>query len=387
MTTITTTAPAKVILIGEHAVNRGAAALAVSVGLYATCTVTDPRLPTEDGQWPAVGGPSSIVLEGGGASESVGRDAVLALGAQVDAWRAQENYAAIQALAARDFFAPAKYVLASAGERLPAALGVRFTSAIPASAGLGSGGACFAGLAAAVHALIHGGRAAWPGAAAGHAAATNLRALGVLHGSSELRCIADWARRGDIVAHGGVASGLDTQTSLYGGAIRYTAEREGEPTPFAPGLALVIGNTGVFAATSAVNGRVRRWLAERPERMHAFQEIGLLARHAEVALAAGDWPELGLLMNLCQLVLERVGVSCPELERLNEAALGAGALGAKLSGSGGGGIMVALVTPETAGAVARAIEAAGGTAIVAPVGVAGVSLWRRLTDRTAGWCG
>jgi mevalonate kinase len=203
---------------------------------------------------------------------------------------------------------------------------------------------------------------------------SNQHDLRVLRGSESLRRIAGWAQRGDVVAHGGVASGLDTQTSLHGGAIRYTAERQGEPAALGEGLALVVGNTGVLAATSEVNGRVRRWLAEQPARIHYFHEIGLLARHAEAALRDGDWPELGRLMNLNQLVLERIGVSCPELERLNETALAAGALGAKLSGSGGGGIMVALVTPGTAGPVARAIVAAGGQAIVAPVGVAGVRL-------------
>jgi mevalonate kinase len=343
MQRITATAPAKIILIGEHAVNRGATALAVSMGLHATTTLE------------ATG--TRIVLQGSGQQATTERTAILALGAQIDAWRAAEDYAAIQALAAQDFFAPAKYVLATTGDALPAALQISFTSSIPPSAGLGSGGACFAGLAAALDALIHGGHEE--------------------HGEHEemkLRRIAVWAQRGDIVAHGGVASGLDTQTSLYGGAIRYTAAHQGEPIAFGTGLALVIGNTGVFAATSEVNGGVRRWLAERPERMHYFQEIGLLARHAEAALAAGDWPELGRLMNLNQLVLERIGVSCPELEHLIDAAHAAGALGAKLSGSGGGGIMVALVVPDRTERVADAIEVAGGSAIVAPVGVAGVSI-------------
>jgi mevalonate kinase len=136
----------------------------------------------------------------------------------------------------------------------------------------------------------------------------------------------------------------------------------------------VVGNTGVSAATSEVNGRVRAWLAERPVRMHYFQEIGLLSRHAEVALRDGDWPELGRLMNLNQLILERIGVSCPELEALNEAALAAGALGAKLAGSGGGGIMIALATPGKIELVALALAAAGGTPIVAPIGVPGVTI-------------
>ncbi|MEN9934458.1 MAG: hypothetical protein RLZZ387_1037 [Chloroflexota bacterium] len=332
---LSATAPAKVILIGEHAVNRGATALAVGVGLYATVALT-------------VLGAPLITLAGGGHSARTTRDEVLALGERVDSWRAREEYTAIQALAAQDFFAPTKYVLAALGEDLPEALGVRITSAIPASAGLGSGGACFAGLAAALAELTGQG--------------------------GDTRAVAGWAQRGDIVAHGGVASGLDTQTSLYGGAIRYTAARQGEPTPLGPGLCLVIGNTGVFAATADVNGRVRRWLAEQPARAHHFQEIGLLARYAEAALRDGNWPELGRLMNLNQLILEKIGVSCPELERLIDAALGAGALGAKLSGSGGGGIMVALVTPETARPVARAVEAAGGTAIAAPVGVPGAAV-------------
>jgi mevalonate kinase len=65
-------------------------------------------------------------------------------------------------------------------------------------------------------------------------------------------------------------------------------------------------------------------------------------------------------------VLEKIGVSCPELDRLIEAALRAGALGAKLSGSGGGGIMIALVTPETTMAVAQALRDAGAKFVYTP---------------------
>ena len=63
-----------------------------------------------------------------------------------------------------------------------------------------------------------------------------------------------------------------------------------------------------------------------------------------------------------------------EIERLIDAALEAGALGAKLAGSGGGGIVVALVTPETAAAVARAVEQAGGTALQPALAVPGATV-------------
>lgn len=333
---VTAIAPAKAILLGEHAVNQGQAALAVSIGLYTSCHITVNA---------HTGNAAAIRLVSGDRTETTQQQAIRTLGRMIDAYRADGNYAAIQHVAGNDFWAPTKYVLAALDDDLPP-LTIEFTSNIPQSAGLGSGGASFVALAAGVAQLLE-----YNG------------------GAKEL---AAWAHRGDLVAHGGVASGLDTQTSLFGGAIRYTAAAQGEPIPYASSLALVIGNTGVFAATSAVNGRVRQWLAERPARLHYFHEIGLLSRLAEAALRDGNWAELGRLLNLNQLVLERIGVSCPELEALIDAALGAGALGAKLSGSGGGGIMLALVTPERITAVADAITAAGGAAIVAPVGVPGV---------------
>jgi mevalonate kinase len=350
MRRITATAPAKAILFGEHAVNRGQPALAMSVGLYATCALAwEPRAAQHiHERAPEDQTQESYRFASDGRSDTTTRSAILDLGRAIDTYRDDGDYAAIQRIAAEDFFAPAKYVLAALGGTLPQNLDIRFTSEIPQSAGLGSGGASFAALAAA---LAH-----------------------VLGQHAAPHQIAACAQRGDIVAHGGVASGLDTQTSLYGGAIRYTAEQQGEPNAYADGLTLVVGNTGVFAATSDVNRRVRAWLAERPVRMHYFQEIGLLAHQAEAALRDGAWPTLGRLLNLNQLILERIGVSCPELDTLIDAALAVGALGAKLSGSGGGGIMIALTTPDKIAPIAQAIGEAGGTAIIAPIGVPGVQV-------------
>lgn len=344
---ITATAPAKVILFGEHAVNRGQTALAVSVGLYSTCTLT---LLTQDEATMSKESQSEIyTFHSKGQqlfSSTTTRHAILKLGQIIDTHRANSDYAEIQKIVSSDFFAPVKYVLAALGDALPPSLEISCASIIPQLAGLGSGGSTFVALAAAL-----------------------TRMLGQ---EGEPRQIAAWALRGDIVAHGGTASGLDTQTSLYGGAIRYTLDVQGEPIPHADGLTLVIGNTGIFAATSEVNARVRRWLADCPTRLHYFHEIGLLAQLAEAALCEGDWHYLGHLFNLNQLLLERIGVSCPELDTLIDASLEAGALGAKLSGSGGGGIMIALVTAATVAPVAQAITETGGTAIVVPVGVPGV---------------
>ena len=334
-------APAKAILFGEHSVNRGQSALAVSVGLRVRCSLS-------------LEGQVGYHFVSGAENQRVTADEIRRLAGDVDAWRAAQNYEAIRDLARRDFFGPAKYIIANAfGEQMPAGLTVTWESEIPSAGGLGSGGTSFVALATALAEVC-----VWP------------------VDISKINQIGQWAYLGDVIAHGGVASALDTQTSLHGGAIRYTREGWGEPIAFDRGLTLVIGNTQVRGQTSEVNTRVRQWLEADATRMRYFEMIGVLSAAAWVPLAQGDWAQLGKLMNLNQLVLEKIGVSCPELEALNHAALRAAALGAKLSGSGGGGIMLALVRPETQTAVSEAIRQAGGEVLLPDVAVEGAKVER-----------
>ncbi|HMQ32013.1 MAG TPA: mevalonate kinase, partial [Chloroflexaceae bacterium] len=93
--------------------------------------------------------------------------------------------------------------------------------------------------------------------------------------------------------------------------------------------------------------------------------VGDLATRARFALAAGEAAVLGHLLDANQALLERMGVSSPELGRLVTAAREAGALGAKLSGAGWGGVMLALVTDETRVAVEEALREAGAARVLA----------------------
>ena len=334
---IVATAPGKVILFGEHAINRGQPALAASVGLWARCRIC---LRSE---------PGNVFLSGTN-QQAVSQKSILDLTRQVDLARSQGNYESIRQLAAEDYFGPAKYILGSAlGEQLPDGFSVEWESEIPASSGLGSGGAAFAALVTALN--------------------------GLLVKPASFEELAAWAYRGDVVAHGGVASALDTQTSLMGGIIRFAGQGLAQAVPCAEGFSLVIGNTGVAASTREMNTRVRHWLEEKPaSRLAFFEAMGALSRAALPLLKAGDWNELGRLFNLNQLALEKIGVSSPEIDQLIEAAREAGALGAKLSGSGGGGIVIALVTSETQQRVARAIVEAGGTAMLPEIGERGANV-------------
>ena len=90
--------------------------------------------------------------------------------------------------------------------------------------------------------------------------------------------------------------------------------------------------------------------------------MGELTRSGVRALEQARFKEFGQLMNLCQGYLNALQVSSPELEELIHIARDNGALGAKLTGGGGGGSMIALC-PGTQDEVAAAMEAAGYKAL------------------------
>jgi mevalonate kinase len=167
----------------------------------------------------------------------------------------------------------------------------------------------------------------------------------------------------------GTPSGIDNTVVAHEQAIWFQRQPAGPPliTPIAIGtpLSLLVGDTGVRSATRLPVGMVRERRTAEPERYEAlFDAIGACVGAARAALAAGDLPALGVILNRNQELLVELGVSSPELDRLVAAAQQAGALGAKLSGGGWGGVMLALVTPEMRNNVAEALQAAGATRVL-----------------------
>lgn len=137
------------------------------------------------------------------------------------------------------------------------------------------------------------------------------------------------------------------------------------PVAIAAPFTLVIGDTGIRSATRLPVGEVRlRWLAEPAHYEALFEQIGTVVHRVREALAAGDHAALGRFLNTNQTLLEHIGVSSPELEHLIAAARAAGALGAKLSGAGWGGIMFALTTIAARDHVIAALRAAGATRVL-----------------------
>lgn len=163
------------------------------------------------------------------------------------------------------------------------------------------------------------------------------------------------------VFHGN-PSGIDTYAAARGGTFRFVRGQAPQTIRPAVDLSLCVGLSGTGASTRAMVEGLARSFERRPEAKRRFIDaIQSLVNNASLAIEAGDLRALGELMNLNQMVLAGEMLSTEPLERLVSLARGAGALGAKLTGAGGGGAVIALVTPGTsaAQAVLDAWRAAG----------------------------
>jgi mevalonate kinase len=161
--------------------------------------------------------------------------------------------------------------------------------------------------------------------------------------------------------HHGTPSGIDNTVVTYAKPVYFVRGQPIETFKVGSPFTIVIGNTGISAPTRESVGDVRKlWEAGREKWEKIFDEVGNIAEQARKMIESGtEWNELGESMNRNHSLLQAMTVSSPELDALISAARKAGALGAKLSGGGRGGNMIALVEPSQAGAVAQSLMDAG----------------------------
>lgn len=142
-----------------------------------------------------------------------------------------------------------------------------------------------------------------------------------------------------------------------------------------PELPFVLALTGVQHSSGAVHQPLReRWLEGETAVVNGYKRIAELARLGKKALLLKDWPTLGQLMNENHAIQRDLGGSGAANERLIAAALGAGALGAKLAGAGNGGTIIVLWPRANKIALHEALQAAGVSAFYHPEIVPGSTI-------------
>jgi mevalonate kinase len=293
-------APGKIILFGEHAVVYGRPALAVPVTqVHADVAISDSARP---GIW--IDAPD------------------VNLHAELNTLPSDHPIASI----IHNFLFISRVV------PFPN-LEIKISSTIPVAAGLGSGAAVTVALTRALAAQ--------------------------LNYSMTVEEVNAFAYEIEKLYHG-TPSGIDNTVVTYAEPVYFVKGQPMEIFKVGQPFTLVIADTGVVAPTKESVGDVRRlWLNDKSRGETVFDKIGEVSFTARRAIEAGKPELLGQLMDENQALLQKLTVSSPELDRLIETARNAGAMGAKLSGGGRGGNMIALVQPEMAGSVSASLKEAG----------------------------
>ena len=302
----TATAPGKIILFGEHAVVYGRPAIAAPLSQIR----------------------AQAAVEAGSTDGSV-RLLAPDLGQAFALHEAAEENALAAAV---------RQLQRAAGiDQLPP-LTITVSSQIPIASGLGSGAAITAAIIRAL--ALHLGLAEFVGNTA----------------------VSDLTYEVEKIYHG-TPSGIDNTVVAYEQPVyfqRGQPHNRIEPFAVARPLRLIVADTGVSSSTRQVVEDVRhRWQIDRQAFEDLFDQCGSIAERARQALQAGDMVRIGQLMMKNHALLRTMTVSSTELERLVETAVAAGAWGAKLSGAGRGGNMIAIAPEWHEETVRQALLAAG----------------------------
>jgi mevalonate kinase len=169
--------------------------------------------------------------------------------------------------------------------------------------------------------------------------------------------------------HHGTPSGIDNTVITFQQPVFFVRDDLNgnvvETFHVAEPFTIVIADTGLASPTSESVGDVRRAWQSNPGRYEQiFDEIGEIVLAARVAIENGDIENLGSLMNRNHELLVEMEVSAPTLDQLIAVARSAGAVGAKLSGGGRGGNMIALTKHKNPASITSALNSAGVARII-----------------------
>ncbi|HKG41260.1 MAG TPA: mevalonate kinase [Nitrososphaeraceae archaeon] len=187
--------------------------------------------------------------------------------------------------------------------------------------------------------------------------------------------VCDKAIKSERLIHNS-SSGADCYISTFGGLMYYKKNEGFNKIYNKKDLSLIIGNTGIRHSTGVLVASVKKF---KDKNSSLFNN---LSRHAEnickdafTAITKGDEKKLGKLMIENHTLLQHIGVSHDKIDYLVNLCIENGALGAKLTGAGGGGIMIALVPQEQKLKIISTIEKNGGECIAVEIDFDGLILY------------
>jgi mevalonate kinase len=300
---ITAKAPGKAILLGEHAVVYGRPAIAVPVTQVQAQAAVFAEIR---------GQPGEVWIEAPGINFSARLSQLPDTNSFTRLFKAIIDELKIK--------------------RFPA-LHIKITSTIPIAAGLGSGTAVSVAVIRALSAFV--GR------------------------PLPDERVSALAFEQDKIFHG-TPSGIDNTVVTYAQPVFFVRAQPFQLLQPAVPFTLVIGDTGARSPTAAAVAGVRERRQADIARYDAlFDRIANITVQARICIETGELRELGLLLDQDHQLLQEIGVSNPELDRLVGAAREAGAWGAKLSGGGLGGNMIAVADSARTEEIAARLQAAG----------------------------
>jgi mevalonate kinase len=165
--------------------------------------------------------------------------------------------------------------------------------------------------------------------------------------------------------HHGTPSGIDNTVIAFQAPIFFQRGRPNALLKISKPTHWVIADTGEMTPTRETVADVRAAYIAKPEQIaDIFEKIGIIAQKGRTALEFGEVATLGGLMNENQRLLKALDVSNQKIEALIEVALHAGAAGAKLSGGGRGGNIIALAQADNQELIGNALKEAGATRVI-----------------------
>jgi len=333
---IVASAPGKVIILGEHAVVHYKLGMAVSIGKRAYVTVS--------------GGKEKVTIESKnlGLKKSLSEKELFILLRKIEELKAKKDFNGIKKAGDEDKLLASFFVVAKLAEKFGFhGLEISIDSEIPKN--LGSSSAVFSAIV--------------------------LGASTLLGKELSKKDISEIANEGDVIAHGGLPSGIDANTVTFGGYVQYK-KPEIKPLEINFEIPLLIVDSGEETKTAETVPYIDKLKREKPELVEGVLErLNEISHLGLEAIKLQNLEEIGRLMTSYYWELRKLNISTANLDEIIQISLENQALGAKPTGGWGGGCCIVLIKDREQGEKLKAMfEKRGFRVFETRLGVEGVRI-------------